>query len=334
MKTRLLKLMTMAGLIAANNLSLKAQTISTFDNFLLANNSYWDGSAQPLGATFTSGHAIFPNFYDTSYGGFWSTGWAYSDMKDSTTSGFANQYSARTAQGYNNSATYAVGQQNTIVRLTGAAAGKVVNGFYVTNGTYPYLSMKDGDFVAKKFGGASGNDADWFKLTVRKWYNGTMTNDSAEFYLADYRFSNNAQDYIVKTWQWVDLSGLGNVDSLKFILTSSDNGSFGMNTPAFFCMDNFITADSPFAIQSINTENTSVEICPNPAGNIANIALSNLTDKNVQINVTDITGKFVYAEKINSADRLSLDVSNYNRGIYFINIIGENTFINRKLIKE
>ena len=64
--------------------------------------------------------------------------------------------------------------------------GKVIDGMYVTNGTYAYLSMLNGDAYAKKFGGVSGNDPDWFKLTIRKWYNGILANDSVTFYLADY----------------------------------------------------------------------------------------------------------------------------------------------------
>ncbi|HWB64128.1 MAG TPA: DUF4465 domain-containing protein, partial [Chitinophagales bacterium] len=88
-----------------------------------------------------------------------------------------------------------------------------------------------------------GNDPDWFKLTVKAWYNGTLKNAAVDFYLADYRFSNNTQDYIVRDWRWVDLTSLGNVDSLAFFLSSSDTGSFGMNTPAYYCIDNFTTAD-------------------------------------------------------------------------------------------
>ncbi len=243
MKTRLLKLCTIGLLVVAqSNLSLNAQTVSTIETLTLSPNSYWNGSTMTLGTTFNSGDAIFQNYYDTAYGGYWSDGWAYCNMKDSTTAGYTNEYSARPAGGYNGSVNYLVGKDGAKVNLGSAAIGRPVKGFYVTNGTYAAISMKDGDGFAKKFGGASKNDPDWFKLTVRKWLGGVMTNDSVTFYLADYRFTNNASDYIVKTWQWVDLSSLGNVDSLKFILSSSDMGLYGMNTPAFFCMDNFNSA--------------------------------------------------------------------------------------------
>ena len=234
-------------LAALLSFSVTAQTVSDFENLALAPDSYWDGATQPLGAHFASGNAEFYCFYDTAFGGFWGGGFAYSSMTDNTTAGFGNQYSASTGSGFYGSANYVVGKPGAVVRLTGSASGKAVSGFYVTNSTYAYLSMKDGDSFSKKFGGASGNDPDWFLLTVLSWRNGALTNDSVNFYLADFRSSNNAEDYIVHTWQWVDLAALGNCDSLQFQLASSDTGAFGMNTPAFFCMDDFTTAPEQFA---------------------------------------------------------------------------------------
>ena len=57
-----------------------------------------------------------------------------------------------------------------------------LNGFYVTNATYTYLSMKDGDGFTKKFGGAHGMDADYFKLII--YGNDSEGNklDSVEFF--------------------------------------------------------------------------------------------------------------------------------------------------------
>ena len=90
--------------------------------------------------------------------------------------------------------------------------------------------------VAKQFGGVDGTDPDYFKLLVwgRK---GRSSTDTLDFYLADYRDDDSEKDFIIETWQWVDLSSLGKVDSLIFGLESSDMGDWGMNTPAYFCLD-------------------------------------------------------------------------------------------------
>lgn len=242
---------SLSTLFAATlSFSICAQTVSDFENLTLPPDSFWSGFEQPFGATFTSGNAEFYNYvgYDSMYSFyFWDKGWAYSNKTDTVTAGYTNSYSAFAGSGFSGSPTYAIGKNNAVITLTGAAQGKAVSGVYITNGTYAYLSMRDGDGFAKKFGGSTGNDPDFFLLTIKKWLHGTPGTDSVNFYLADFRSSNNAEDYIVNTWQWVDLSALGNIDSLQFTLTSSDVGSFGMNTPGFFCIDNFTTAPEHFA---------------------------------------------------------------------------------------
>lgn len=221
-------------------LTASAQFVSSFESFNLPNNSVKNGSGAPVEGKFTSGKVEFPNVYQTDYA-YWSDGWAYSSKQDDTTGNYTNLYAAFTKTGHNASAKYGVGQQNSILRLTGVDAGKPVKGMYITNGTYPALSMTNGDNIAKKFGGASGNDPDFFVVTIKKFFNGIESTDSVNCYLADFRSASSADDYILNTWKWVDLSSLGNVDSLSFRLSSSDNGQFGINTPTFFCVDDVIT---------------------------------------------------------------------------------------------
>jgi hypothetical protein len=54
-----------------------------------------------------------------------------------------------------------------------------------------------------------------------------------------------ALDYIVSQWTTVDLLALGNASRLTFNLDSSDNGPFGMNTPAYFALDNLSMTPTP-----------------------------------------------------------------------------------------
>ena len=42
----------------------------------------------------------------------------------------------------------------------------------------------------------------------------------------------------MKDWEKVNLSAMCKVDSVAFSFSSSDNGDFGMNTPAYVCIDN------------------------------------------------------------------------------------------------
>jgi viroplasmin and RNaseH domain-containing protein len=104
---------------------------------------------------------------------------------------------------------------------------------YVTNSTYAYFSMKNGDQFAKKFGAG-----DWFKLAIKGKDAAGNDTQALEVYLADFR---NGKSELLNQWKWVDLMGLGAVKSIHFELSSTDNGDWGMNTPSYFCLDD-ITA--------------------------------------------------------------------------------------------
>ncbi len=221
--------------------------VSDLRNLVLAPESYWNGSDGSGG--FHSGLAFFPNDYNPEWF-FWS-GWAYSNISDNTTPGFMNQYSAITGSGLDTigpqSGKYAISYvsgQGSVIHFDNPSAHEV-KGAFLTNSTYAALSMMHGDAYAKQFGGPSGNDPDWFKLYVSGYRNNQPT-DTVEFYLADYRFSNNTENYIIQTWQWLELSTLGKVDSLLFWLNSTDVGDWGMNTPAYFALDMLhVVTDQP-----------------------------------------------------------------------------------------
>lgn len=224
--------------------------IANFDDLDLAPESYWNGSDQSGG--FASGSAYFYNNYDSTYGS-WD-GFAYSDITDTALSGWAAQYNAITGVGQNGSANYGISYVGwaELPVITLDTAG-VVDGLYVTNNNYAYYSMLDGDAYAKKFGGSSGDDEDWFLLTIAgKDVDGAAT-DTVDFYLADYRFADNGEDYIVNTWEYVDLSSLGVVKNLEFNLSSSDVGDFGMNTPAYFALDTVIPEPSTMSMLALGS---------------------------------------------------------------------------------
>lgn len=301
---------------------VKAQTTSTFEENVLPDSSYYDG-ADGVGG-FTSGNAYFENYFDF---GFWLGGWAYSNITDTVTqpSDFMTQlYSVRETSGYSASENFAIGTDGAIVKLTGVAAGKSVAGFYITNSTYAYNSMKLGDGFAKKFGGASGNDPDYFKLVIKKYQGGTLATDSVEFFLADYRFADNTQDYIVKEWTWVDLGALGDVDSLVFSLSSTDNGAFGMNTPAYFCIDNLVTNNSPSGFAELSGPK-DVHIFPNPCVNTLNIAFDHLLST---YSITGMDGKLLMNG--HASGNISLDVSTLPAGVYVLEVNGKKT----KFVKQ
>lgn len=312
------KLLFTAILFIAFSSIVKSQ--ANFEDLSLSTDTFWNGSDLQNG--FTTGNVYFKNYYDTSYGS-WS-GFSYSNQTDTVTAGYSNQYSASAGSGNNQSSNfgiyYAGFSGNPIyIKLNNS---NNISGFYITNSTYAYLSMLNGDSYAKKFGGTSGDDPDWFKLKIYGYKNDVFI-DTVIFYLADFRFSNNTEDYIVKDWTFVDLSSISNADSLTFSLSSSDNGNYGMNTPAYFCIDDL---DYSTQINSLSMNNRLL-IYPNPAKNIINITES----KNSQILIYDIFGKNIIS-KILISDNETIDVSNLESGTYIVKIIKNDSIISKILI--
>ncbi len=204
---------------------------------------YWNGSDGK--GDFVTGGATFANSFDATYGS-WS-GWSFSNTSDTTTAGYTNQFSAysgvdHTADPGKNYGVYS--QPWSSAPTLTLAPNTVVDGAWITNTTYAALSMKDGDGFAKKFGGASGDDLDWFLLSI-SGTNSLGQSNTVDFYLADYRFADNSSDYIVNAWTWVDLTALGDARDLTFGLTSSDVGQWGMNTPALFALDDLVFSEVP-----------------------------------------------------------------------------------------
>ncbi len=244
------KILTLSFVLVSVN-AFAVGVISDFEDLSLAPESYWNGSDGSGG--FTSGSAFYNNNYNSSYGS-WD-GFSYSDITDTSTKGLDGQYNAITGAGQGNSANYAVGYYSswasTPPTLTLSSA-RVLDGLYVTNNNYAYYSMLEGDAYSKKFGGDTGDDPDWFLLTITgKDASGQLTG-VVNFYLADYRFADNSQDYIVDTWEWVDLSSLGNVKALEFTLSSSDTGQWGMNTPAYFVIDTVVPEPTTIVLTIIS----------------------------------------------------------------------------------
>src|SRR5690606_19064689 len=118
-------------------------------------------------------------------------GFVYSNLRDTVTGTYLNQFASREGIGVHGSAQYNVcyGEEN-ILSLDSATKGNRVLGFYISNSTYAWHIMKYGDpgFGLEPFGGHDGQRDDWFKLTIQAYYNGVLGTDSVEVYLADYRF--------------------------------------------------------------------------------------------------------------------------------------------------
>ena len=240
--------------------NIKGQiNVADFENLTLSPESYWNGSdssgislATKYTSKFMAGNITFSNTWNSNWN-YWSDGWIYSNNSDSVTSGLSNISSCVAGKGANNSSNYSIGKNKVYFNVDTSGNSLPIDGIYVTNTTYAHNSMRDGDAFAKKFTNA---DQDYFKLLVTSFNNGTDV-DTVEFFLADFTHLDSLQDYIVNDWKYVDLSSLGLVDSIKFSLISSDIGQFGMNTPAFFAIDNIKQGLNIFDFENLSLDTNS-----------------------------------------------------------------------------
>lgn len=311
------------GLLGLANTTWAQPMVSSFDSIPLSGN-YWNGQGSSA-QWFTDGNLSFQNQYDTAFGGYWSKGFAVSKVADSLTPGYGNLYASRAGSGYQ-SLQYAVGQNQAVLRTLQPYIFPV--GLRITNTNYAARSMELGDAFAKKFGGPSGNDPDWFLLTIERWFAGQMT-DTTEFYLADFRFADNSQDYIVNNWRYLSL-GNAPSDSLVFRLTSSDVGTFGMNTPAFFCIDQ-VVADFLEGIPGHGRPQLTGY--PNPSAGLTHFSLPQAFGSLGQLQVFAADGRCMGTWPAGNSRVVSVDLAPFPVGIYTVRLSSESGVMHTKIVR-
>lgn len=313
--------------------NLKATGLADGDfetTILTSPETKWNGSTQTLTAssTFTSGFYNFENTYNiVSPTLAYSQAWSYSNHTDITTAGSNNQYSANVGQG-ENSDQYGVCNASDFAnnRLFSTSQSEFTpTGAYFTNTTFATQSMLNGDAFTSQFGDISNSAGgeDWFLLTIYGLGVDSLRNgDSVNFYLADYRFTDNTEDYIIDEWTWVDLSSLTNVYGLDFELTSSDANQWGILTPSYFAMDNF-----DGTVAGIETNTTEFSAYPNPTNNELNIIVS---EQSI-IRLFDLTGKLI---NTSNSTMTTWNISNLENGIYILSIENNGVISTHKIVKQ
>jgi hypothetical protein len=202
----------------------------SFEDVTLNAQGFYNGS--DLKGEFKSGSATFPNSYNTNFNS-WS-GWSASSLTDTANRGalnFQNQYSVYAQSGGEGSTIFAVyySLDSSEVKFS---SPKTMLSCQIANSTYSYHDLINGTQFSKKFG-----DGDFFLLTITGYGANNQKTAQVQYYLADFRPAAPEKGVRVG-WKTVNLAPLGTVSRLVFSLTSSDTSSFGMNNPAYFCLDN------------------------------------------------------------------------------------------------
>ncbi len=232
-----------------------AQNFVDFEELTLESESHWNGSDGS--GQFTSGYLTFYNSFTDWGGGATSwNGFAYTNETDQTTLSYTNEFSSASGKGVWASENYAVSyimgdwMNNyepipSIIRIDTEIAPEQIPGMFISLNAYSSLYMADNDLYS------NGNH--WLKLHIAGFNTVTDIAVTADIMLADYRFENAELDFKMSNWTYIDLSWAQGADSLLFYIYSSDAGEYGVNTPAYFCIDN-VGEECPEGVPQLETE--------------------------------------------------------------------------------
>jgi hypothetical protein len=207
----------------------RPEVVAGFEDITLAKaDTVWQGADAPVLGwnNWTSGTYNFQTYYDNGYGSDYYSAFTVSNQTANTFEGLQDAYHSASGGAYEGN-NFVVWNMNYYGSDTVTFEPQVVPGFWINNTAYAVNSMVNGDSFAKAFG-----HNDWFKLTIDGYLNGMGIDTQVEVYLAkDGKYINQ--------WTYVDLTQFGEMDAITFTMSSSDTGDWGMNTPAYFAMDNF-----------------------------------------------------------------------------------------------
>ncbi|TAJ12570.1 DUF4465 domain-containing protein [Marinilabiliaceae bacterium JC017] len=221
------------------NVTSSVTKTADFEEIALTPESYLIGDPEQESSFFYSGSYKFSNFYQPN-----NYSWKGFGISNETSTTFdpseylTQQFRNAAGGDVNHEGNYAVVYACNYVpeiHLNNGATKDNVKGMYITNSVYTLYSMENGD----SYVGGEFTQGDYYMVTVTGYdNNGTITN-SKDIYLADYRSTNPDKHFMLKEWKWIDLSSLGKVKTIRFIVSGSRNNDQGLTTPAYFCIDNF-----------------------------------------------------------------------------------------------
>ena len=122
---------------------------------------------------------------------------------------------------------YLVGFPKSEITFNTGESYQLIGAYFNLN-TYTFYSILYGDGFSRSF-----TQGDKLTLTVHG-IDAEENEKTLDIILAS--FDNGCLN-AATGWKYVDLSSLGVVEEIYFTMSSTDSGQWGMNTPAYFCMD-------------------------------------------------------------------------------------------------
>ncbi|MGB0882313.1 MAG: S8 family serine peptidase [Vicingaceae bacterium] len=156
-------------------------------------------------------------------------------------------------------------------------------------------------------------------LHVDVFYNGAWIND-----VAPVLSGHQDQDWLIQN---VPLSSYeGSVINLRF------RGVTGFSYLSDMAIDDIRVTGDPLNVEE-SSNSFSFSIYPNPSNGIYNYSL--LSNEEQKIEIYDVNGRVIYLEKVGAGkSNGSIDISNYNNGIYMLVLTKGSERLTQRIIKK
>ncbi|MFK7949356.1 MAG: LamG-like jellyroll fold domain-containing protein [Saprospiraceae bacterium] len=135
------------------------------------------------------------------------------------------------------------------------------------------------------------------------------------------------------TYQWVDCDNnqiIPNETNQSF--TASADGNYAVIIDNGDCTD----TSNCYLLEPVSTSTvfeTTISTFPNPTSGIVQIDLGKSYD-NLQLSINNVIGKTISSTIYNHQNRIELDLSDYAKGVYFINLQSDDKRVVLKIILE
>ena len=163
--------------------------------------------------------------------------------------------------------------------------------------------------------------ADMGELHVDLYSNGVWVNDIVAPLAGD------------KGNQWLKrIVGLSNYNGQ--IVNIRMRGITGADFASDLALDDLSAYESVVGIDNIN-QASSLKVLPNPTNGLLELTLGGAEKGNYQIQITDVTGKLVVSHLVvnqNAVLQQTLDLSKFNKGIYFLKLINNDKVYTQKIV--
>jgi uncharacterized repeat protein (TIGR01451 family) len=115
------------------------------------------------------------------------------------------------------------------------------------------------------------------------------------------------------------------------VIENTANIYFDFNSPVFTN-----TAQTPITLLTNIENNTSeeMEVYPNPVFDNLYIELANIRSENLNVQILNGIGQTVWSNKFTSGTKLSVDMSSFMNGMYFVKLINNENCLVKKIIKK